>query len=97
MLDPDGHVVSWNPGAERIKGYAANEIVGEHFSRFYTEEERIAGVPRSRLDTGCRNRPLHRRSLARAKRWQPFLGDGGDRSDPSGRQSSLASPRSRAT
>ena len=45
MLDPEGRVVSWNPGAERIKGYAADEIVGEHFSRFYTEEERTAGVP----------------------------------------------------
>ena len=49
MLDPEGRVVSWNPGAERIKGYAANEIIGEHFSRFYTEEERIAGVPGAAL------------------------------------------------
>ncbi len=49
MLDPEGRVVSWNPGAERIKGYAANEIVGEHFSRFYTEEDRVAGVPRAAL------------------------------------------------
>src|SRR5271166_5694754 len=45
MLDPDGRVVSWNPGAERIKGYTAEEIIGEHFSRFYTEEDRAAGVP----------------------------------------------------
>jgi PAS domain S-box-containing protein len=49
MLDLEGRVVSWNPGAERIKGYAANEIVGEHFSRFYTEEERTAGVPQAAL------------------------------------------------
>ena len=49
MLDPEGRVVSWNPGAERIKGYAAHEIVGEHFSRFYTEEDRVAGVPRAAL------------------------------------------------
>jgi PAS domain S-box-containing protein len=49
MLDPEGRVVSWNPGAERIKGYAANEIVGEHFSRFYTEEDRAAGVPEAAL------------------------------------------------
>jgi PAS domain S-box-containing protein len=56
MLDTDGRVVSWNPGAERIKGYAANEIIGEHFSRFYTEEERTAGVPekalRQAMETG---------------------------------------------
>src|SRR5262249_51383045 len=37
-LDPDGRVVSWNPGAERIKGYTAEEIVGQHFSRFYPQE-----------------------------------------------------------
>jgi PAS domain S-box-containing protein len=45
MLDPEGHVASWNPGAERIKGYRADEIIGEHFSRFYTVEDRDAGLP----------------------------------------------------
>src|SRR3982750_4479582 len=45
MLDPEGRVVSWNPGAERIKGYTAEEIRGEHFSRFYGEEDRAAGIP----------------------------------------------------
>jgi PAS domain S-box-containing protein len=45
MLDPNGVVMSWNPGAERIKGYTAQEIIGEHFSRFYSVEERAAGVP----------------------------------------------------
>src|SRR4051794_11884038 len=45
MLDPKGHVSSWNPGAERIKGYTAEEIIGEHFSRFYTPEDRDAGLP----------------------------------------------------
>ena len=49
MLDPDGRVVSWNPGAERIKGYTAEEIIGEHFSRFYTDEDRAAGVPEQAL------------------------------------------------
>ena len=38
-LDPDGRVASWNVGAERIRGYAAEEIVGQHFSRFYPEED----------------------------------------------------------
>jgi PAS domain S-box-containing protein len=53
MLDPDGRIVSWNPGAERIKGYTAAEIIGDHFSRFYTEEDRAAGVPQKALKTAA--------------------------------------------
>ncbi|KEQ07681.1 hybrid sensor histidine kinase/response regulator [Pseudorhizobium pelagicum] len=45
MLDPDGRVSSWNPGAQRFKGYQAAEIIGEHFSRFYTDEDRATGLP----------------------------------------------------
>ncbi|WP_445322998.1 PAS domain S-box protein [Ramlibacter sp. AN1133] len=45
MLSPEGNVVSWNAGAQRFKGYTADEIIGQHFSRFYTEEDRAAGVP----------------------------------------------------
>ena len=45
ILSLDGRVVSWNAGAERIKGYSAQEIIGEHFSRFYTPQEIEAGVP----------------------------------------------------
>jgi PAS domain S-box-containing protein len=45
MLDPDGIVSNWNLGAERIKGYRADEIVGQHFSRFYAEADRAAGLP----------------------------------------------------
>jgi PAS domain S-box-containing protein len=48
-LDPEGHVASWNAGAERIKGYAPAEIIGTHFSRFYTEEDRLAGEPQRAL------------------------------------------------
>ncbi|TMH60896.1 MAG: PAS domain S-box protein, partial [Betaproteobacteria bacterium] len=54
MLDPRGYVTSWNAGAERIKGYAAGEIIGQHFSRFYTEEERKAGVPEDALEKAAR-------------------------------------------
>jgi PAS domain S-box-containing protein len=43
MLDPDGHVASWNRGAERIKGYQANEIIGQHFSVFYPPEDIASG------------------------------------------------------
>jgi PAS domain S-box-containing protein len=45
MLSPDGIVVSWNAGAERFKGYKADEIIGENFSNFYTLEDRAAGAP----------------------------------------------------
>jgi PAS domain S-box-containing protein len=50
MLDPQGFVSSWNPGAARFKGYAADEIIGHHFSEFYTEEERKAGIPELALN-----------------------------------------------
>ncbi|WP_179283229.1 hybrid sensor histidine kinase/response regulator [Bordetella genomosp. 9] len=51
MLDRDGHVSSWNAGAERIKGYTKEEILGSHFSRFYTEPDREAGMPAHALRT----------------------------------------------
>ena len=49
ILDPDGHVVSWNPGAQRIKGYAAGEIIGRHFSTFYTQEAKDRQWPQFEL------------------------------------------------
>jgi PAS domain S-box-containing protein len=55
MLDLDGVVTSWNPGAERFKGYVAAEIIGQHFSRFYTPEEREAGLPERALEIAARD------------------------------------------
>ena len=54
MLDPNGFVTSWNAGARRIKGYAAEEIIGRHFSQFYTEEDRQHGKPATALETAKR-------------------------------------------
>jgi PAS domain S-box-containing protein len=54
MLTPDGRVSSWNPGAQRIKGYLPEEIIGQHFSRFYAEEDRTAGAPQRALETAAR-------------------------------------------
>jgi PAS domain S-box-containing protein len=51
MLDPSGHIVNWNPGAQRIKGYTRTEITGRHFSTFYTPEDQQAQVPRKALAT----------------------------------------------
>jgi diguanylate cyclase (GGDEF)-like protein/PAS domain S-box-containing protein len=55
MLDPNGNVTSWNAGAERIKGYKAEEIIGRHFSTFYTPEDRAAGVPAAALANAARD------------------------------------------
>jgi PAS domain S-box-containing protein len=49
MLDPRGHIATWNAGAERLKGYTAAEIIGEHFSRFYPEEAIKRGWPDEEL------------------------------------------------
>ena len=49
MLDPSGNVVSWNTGAERIKGYKADEIIGRHFSCFYLPEAIARGHPEAEL------------------------------------------------
>jgi PAS domain S-box-containing protein len=49
MLDPKGLVSSWNRGAERIKGYRAEEVLSRHFSLFYTEEDQREDVPSSAL------------------------------------------------
>ena len=54
MLDPAGVVISWNLGAQRIKGYSPEEIVGQHFSKFYTEADRASGAPERGLEVARR-------------------------------------------
>jgi PAS domain S-box-containing protein len=54
MLSPDGKISSWNAGAERIKGYTADEVLGTHFSRFYTEDDIGDGIPARALATASR-------------------------------------------
>lgn len=54
MLDIDGMVVNWNAGAERAKGYTADEIVGKHFSTFYSLQERMAYIPENNLQIAFR-------------------------------------------
>src|SRR5947209_20380536 len=51
MLDPSGVITSWNAGAQRFKGYKPAEILGQHFSRFYTDEDRASGLPERALQT----------------------------------------------
>ncbi|MDQ2082391.1 PAS domain S-box protein [Xanthobacteraceae bacterium Astr-EGSB] len=54
MLDPSGIIINWNAGAERMKGYGAQEILGQHFSRFYTREDRAGGLPARALEDAAR-------------------------------------------
>ena len=54
MLDPEGRIASWNEGAERINGYTAEEILGKHFSTFYTEEDRAREHPQAELRVAAR-------------------------------------------
>jgi len=56
MLDVDGAVTSWNPGARRFKGYEATEIIGRNFAEFYTEKDRKAGLPQRALKTAREQR-----------------------------------------
>lgn len=55
MLDPEGHVVTWNEGAKRIKGYTAEEVLGRHFSLFYTPEDLASGKPQRLLEAAARD------------------------------------------
>ena len=96
QLDKDGIVTTWNAGAERIKGYTADEIIGQHFSRFYLEEDRMAGVPARALATASREGKFE------AEGWRLRQdGTSGPRSSSTlsatrvGKSSAL--PRSRAT
>lgn len=73
MLDPSGHVVSWNAGAQRFKGYEAHEIIGQHFSRFYTPEDLASGVPDIALRTAVEKGKYESESWHRRKDGTCFL------------------------
>ena len=62
MLDPEGRITNWNKGAERIKGYKAKDILGKHFSVFYTPEDKATDLPR--------------RALAIARKEKHFVAEG---------------------
>ncbi|HZV62837.1 MAG TPA: PAS domain S-box protein [Methylophilaceae bacterium] len=53
MLDPEGYITSWNAGAQRFKGYTADEIIGQHFSVFLTPEDQAKGIPQKALKTAA--------------------------------------------
>ena len=82
MLDLDGRVVNWNAGAERFKGYTAQEIVGHHFSRFYTEADRASGLPEHALHTAATEGKFETEGWRVRKDGTTFWATCGDRPDP---------------
>ena len=74
-LDAEGHVASWNTGAERLKGYTPDDIIGRHFSVFYPESDVRAHRPERVLEVARLGRARRRRRLARPQRRQPLLGE----------------------
>lgn len=72
MLDPEGYVVSWNAGAEKIKGYTTDEIIGQHFSRFYTEEDRAQNLPGRGLATAALDGRFEKEGWRLRKDGTPF-------------------------
>jgi PAS domain S-box-containing protein len=72
MLDPEGHVASWNAGAQRIKGYAPDEIIGSHFSRFYTPEDLARDIPTQGLATAAREGGWESEGLRKRKDGSTF-------------------------
>ena len=91
------HVTNWNAGAERIKGYTADEIVGQHFSRFYTEEDRAARRAAARAGDRRCAKAGSRRKAGGCARTARVLGERRHRPDPRRDGKLSASPRSRAT
>lgn len=72
LLSLDGRVSSWNAGAQRIKGYEPEEIIGQHFSRFYTEEDRQNGEPERALATAMREGRFEKEGLRVRKNGEQF-------------------------
>ena len=74
MLDTAGRVTNWNLGAQRIKGYAPDEIIGKHFSKFYTDEDRQAGEPQKALQAVEREGRFEKEGWRVRKDGTPLLG-----------------------
>ena len=74
MLDPDGYITNWNTGAQRIHQYTEAEIVGQHFGRFYTEEERQRGEPARALQVAAYEGKYVAEGRQRAARREPCSG-----------------------
>ncbi|CAN5146883.1 PAS domain-containing sensor histidine kinase [soil metagenome] len=72
MLDAEGRITNWNAGAQAIKGYREDEVVGRHFSLFYTPEDRAAGMPARALKTALRDGKFEGEALRMRKNGDRF-------------------------
>ena len=82
MLNSDGHIRNWNSGAQHIKGYTAEEIIGQHFSRFYTAEDLETDEPRRALETALRTGRYEKEGWRVRKDRIPVLGECRHGADP---------------
>jgi PAS domain S-box-containing protein len=73
MLDAQGRVAGWNAGAQRLKGYGAEEIMGQHFSRFYTADDQHAGLPAAALEAAAREGKFEATGWRQRKDGSQFL------------------------
>ena len=96
-LDPQGTIESWNLGAERVKGYTADEAVGRSFAMFYTDEDRKAGLPLRLLTNARRTGRVEHSGWRVRKDGSRFWGDVVITALHDERARSPATPRSRAT
>jgi PAS domain S-box-containing protein len=96
MLDPQGIVSSWNSGARRFKGYESSEIIGKHFSNFYTDEDKATGLPKRALETAARMESSRARDGASGRTARSFGPMSSSIRSSTIRGISLATPRSRA-
>ena len=78
MLDAGGHIISWNEGAKRLKGYTADEIIGKYFSIFYPEEDILNGKPAHELQVARAVGKYEEEGWRLKKRRKPVLGECGD-------------------
>jgi len=92
LLEPDGRIVSWNAGAERIKGYAADEIIGKSVATFYTPEDIAAGLPQQNLERAAREGRYETEGLRVRKDGSRFWADAviSTLHDPAGRLQGFA-------
>ena len=79
MLDPDGTIASWNAGAERLKGYTEQEVLGRHFAQFFTPEDRAKNKPAEAIRIATETGRWEDEGWRDTQGRQPILGSSGAR------------------